>query len=209
MTQITHRAVGALGALVVTTAVTAGPIISGTPIHSEDDFFGAGPWAMTVTSYVYDSTTDLPDGFTLSDGEFLFAYLLQGDGATDVSVNSFSVGNPNDAAITSVGFSTDVVPIGLDPEDREDPYLYGYSGPSQATVFTYTGNLADPFSTLDPGEWSLVWYVAEATGWENGPATGSGAGLGDTQFVPVPVPAPGALAILSIAGLMFVRRRHR
>ena len=125
-----------------------------------------------------------------------------------VSIDTFSVGNPNDLPINTVGYEEGLIPAGFDGADFELPFLYGYSGPAQATVFTYAGDLTDPFSTLDPDEWSLVWYIAEAPTWELGPGTGSGGGISDTQFIPVAaIPAPGVLALLALGGLTARRRR--
>jgi hypothetical protein len=199
-------AVAASGALAA--ASSAAPSIGGTPIHTEDDFFTGGPWGMAVSSYVFNSDSDLPEGFSLADNEMLFVYLLQGDTDFEISVDTFSVGNPNLVPITSVGFSTAIVPEGLDGGDREDPFIFGYSGPAQASVYTFAGDLQDPFSTLDPGEWSLVWYVAESIDWTLGSATASGQGIGNDQLVPVPIPAPGVLGILGLAGLISGRRRR-
>jgi MYXO-CTERM domain-containing protein len=209
--QVNVRALAAaLSVAALTTVATAAPDIGGTPIHTEDDFFTGGPWGLFVSSYVYDDASELPEGFSLNAGELLFIYLLDGDedNAT-VSVDTFSVGNPNELPITSVGFATVITPPGFDADDREDPFLFGYSGPARATVYTYAGDFSDPFSTLDPEEWSLVWYKAEADNWGLGPATASGAGIGDTQMVPVPLPGPGALALLGIAGLAVAQRRRR
>ncbi len=197
-------------ALMISGTALAVPDIGGTPIYTEEDYFSDGlNWGMDVYSYVYDHNSDLPSGYVLDPGEMLFAYLLDGDDAMGVSVDNFSVGNPFLANITSVGYESIIVPPGYVAGLREDPYLYGYSGPAQATVFTYAGDLFDPFSTLDPDEWSLVWYVAEATSYTFGPGTGTGAGIGDTQYVPIPVvPTPGVLALLSLAGFAGTRRRR-
>jgi hypothetical protein len=201
-------AIAAVASGAFVAASSAAPSIGGTPIHTEDDFFTGGPWGMAVSSYVFDSDSELPEGFSLADNELLFVYLLQGDAEFDISVDNYAVGNPNLVPVTSVGFSTAIVPEGLDGGDREDPFIFGYSGPAQASVFTYAGDAQDPFSTLDPGEWSLVWYIAEATGWELGSATASGLGIGDDQMVPVPIPAPGVLGVLCLAGLAAGRRRR-
>ena len=67
--------------------------------------------------------------------------------------------------------------------------------------------MMNPYATLEPTEWSLVWYVAEAEDWGFVPATASGGGLGNNQIVPGPIPAPGALALLGLAGLFGRRRR--
>ncbi|NNF44397.1 MAG: PEP-CTERM sorting domain-containing protein [Phycisphaerales bacterium] len=198
-------------AFVAVGSATAAPSIGGDPIHTQDDVFtGGGLWSVNVSSYVFDETSDLPTGFVLGAGEMLFAYLLDGDDAFAVSVNTFTVGNPNQSVISSVGFSTDITPAGFDAGDREDPFLFGYSGPAQASVFTYAGDLADPFSTLEPTEWSLVWYIAESSDWALGPGSASGGGLPDTHLLPVPIPAPGALTLLGVAGLLgFGWRRRR
>lgn len=191
-------------------AASAAPSIGGDPIYTQDDYFTGGLWGAYISSYVFASDSDLPSGFVLADGEMLFAYLLDADDTLDVSIDTFSVGNPfpDDVAITTVGYVTDILPPGFDMDLREDPYLYGYSGPAQASIFTYAGDLYDPYSTLDPLEWSLVYYIAEATTWELGPATVSGGGIGHTQYIPVAaIPAPGALALMGLAG--FIGRRRR
>jgi hypothetical protein len=194
----------------VTGSTSAQPDIGGTPIHTEADYFTGGPWGLDVFSYVFDYDSDLPDNFggVLDPDEMLFMYLLDGDNTMNVSVDTFSVGNPNLAEINSVGWNDDIIPDGFFLVDYQDPFAFSYSGPAQATVYTYSGNPNDPFSTLDPDEWSLVWYIAVSPGWTQGPASATGGGIGDTQFVPVPIPAPGALAVLGLAGLLGARRRR-
>ena len=192
-------------------SVQAQPYIGGTPIYMEDDGFCGCPdanWAVVVSSYVFDYASDLPDGFSLEQGELLFIYLMDADADYALSADTFTIGNPYEMPITSVGYDPDLEIDGLDPVDFQKPYLYGYSGPAQATVFTYAGDFSDPYSTLDPTEWSLVWYVAEAPAWALGPATISGGGVGDTLEVPVPtIPGPGTAALMALSAL--VRRRRR
>ena len=206
---------GLAGAALVVGALAASalaqPDIGGTPLHTEEDFFtGNDLWGMNVWSYVYDATTDLPAGFVLEADEMLFAYLLDAEDTKPVSIDAFSIGNPNVLPILSVGFASTITPPGYDGGLREDPYVYGYSGSAQATIFTYTGDFSDPFSTLDPEEWSLVWYIAQSPTWSLGSATASGAGISDNQFVPVPdIPAPGAAALLAIAAACSGAHRRR
>jgi hypothetical protein len=183
------------------------PSIGGTPIHTEDDVFSGGSWGMFVSSYVFDSNSELPGDITLDPGEFLFVYLLDADDEFSVSIDTYSVGNPFDQPIIEVGAITNVVPDGFAAPDREDPWLVSYNPGSQSSVYTFANDFFDPFSTLDPTEWSLVYYIAETTGWTLGSANASGAGISDSQLVPVPIPAPGALALLGLAGLMGRRRR--
>ncbi len=204
-----HRIAAILCASAAVTAASAQPDIGGTPIHTEMDTFSNGAlWGMTTWSYVYDADSVLPSGFALGAGEMLFAYLLDADEALTVSIDTFSVGNPEMTPVTSVGYETSIVPPGYDGGAVEEPYLYGYSGPAQATIYTYAGDFSDPFSTLDPGEWSLVWYITEAPTWTLGSATASGAGIGDNQLVPVgAIPSPGVLGFLALAGLTGRRRR--
>jgi hypothetical protein len=57
------------------------------------------------------------------------------------------------------------VPDGFDAAMHETPYIFGYSSPSESTVWNYTGDPQDPQSTLDPGEWSLLFHVAEVEMW--------------------------------------------
>jgi len=187
------------------------PDIGGAPIHTEEDVFSDGSlWGMTVWSYVFDSDSSLPAGFMLDPGEMLFAYFLDGDDMMDLSIDSFSVGNPNLLPITSVGFETAIVPGGYDAEDVEEPFLYGYSGPAQASIFTYSGDTSDPYCTLDPTEWSLVWYIAESPTWSLGSATASGAGISNNNQVPVPnIPSPGPAALLAIAAAVTGAQRRR
>jgi len=205
--------VGPLAATASTLAAcslaAAVPTIGGTPILTSEAMFdgGAADWSLTVSSYVYDSNSDLPPGFALLPGQLLFVYLVETGEDDSISVTNFNVGNPGNFPVLSVGFSNAITPDGLDPADRENPFLYGYSGPSQETLFTFFGDFSDPLSTLDPGEWSLVWNVIEAPGVDLGPATGLGGGQGDTQLVPVAIPAPAGLALLGLAGLAGRRRR--
>jgi MYXO-CTERM domain-containing protein len=206
--KISASLVAGIAGTLIAASASAAPDIGGSPLHTEEDYFTGGPWAMTVFSYVFDDDADVPDGFNLNSGQFLFIYLLDGDeDNAEISVDTFSVGNPNLAPIVTVGFSTFTLPDGYDMNDREDPFLFGYSGPAQASIFTYAGNPNDPFSTLDPDEWSLVYYVAETDGWTLGSANGSGGGISDSHLVPVPIPTPGALALLAFAGLASRRRR--
>lgn len=193
------------------TGANATPELGGTPIHTESDSFTDGAlWGMTVYSYVYNSDTDLPNGYMLDPGEMLFMYFLDGDDDKTVSVDFFSVGNPEGMPITAIGYETNITPPDYDGLKRQDPYHFGYHSGSQASSWSYFGNPQDPFSTLEPDEWSLVWYIAEAEDWTLGPATGSGAGIGNTQYVPVPtIPTPGTLALLAMAGVLGLRRRLR
>jgi hypothetical protein len=210
-TTLNRFMLAVVGVCALTGSAWAQPDIGGTPIYSEIDYFTGGPWGLDVSSYVFDEDSTLPDNFSyaLQPGEMLFVYLLDGDEALDVSVDTFSVGNPNDLPIGTVGFEDNVIPPGFDIQFYQEPYLFTYSGPAQASVFTYAGDPFDPFSTLDPEEWSLVYYVADSPAWSLGPATASGAGLQNTQDVPVPnIPGPAGLALLGLAGLTASRRRR-
>ena len=184
------------------------PDIGGNPMHTEEDYLTDGSlWGVSLYSYVFDSTFVPPVEFgqDLQPGEMLFAYLFDADDALTIAVNHFAIGNPNMALITLVDFETDIEPTGFNSVDREDPFVYGYSPTAQSSIFAYNNPL-DPYAPLDPNEWSLVFYVAEAAGWALGPATGSGAGISANVFVPVPIPAPGAWALLAM-GLLWRRRR--
>jgi hypothetical protein len=165
---------------------------------------------MTVYSYVFDHTAPPPTEFgqILSPGQFLFAYFLDGDETVGVSVDSFSVGNPYEAMITVVGYESAIVPAGYVATDYQNPFIYGYSGTAQASIFTYFDDM-NPVATLEPTEWSLVWYVANAADWTLGPGTGTGGGVGDNQSVPVPIPAPGTLGMLALTAVMRRRRARR
>ena len=171
-------------------AFAVDPDIGGAPIHTEEDYFSAGDWGVTVRSYVYDNTsTSIPSiypGFALNPGEMLFLYLLDCDSAKSTSVDHFAIGNPELLSISAVGWTTDVVPVGYDVGNHQDPYLYGFSGPAEATIFTYTGNFMDPWSTLDPGEYSLVYYIAVSEDYGPVSATADGGGEGENQLLPGP-----------------------
>ena len=201
-------AVGVLGAGMATADV---PLIGGNPIATLESNFGDGNglWGVDVFSYVYDAASDVPTGFSLDEGELLFVYVLDASENTSVSVTNFNVGNVNDQLVTGVGFSSDVVPDGFDETDREDPFSFSYSGPALSSIFSFVGDPNDATSTLDPGEWALVYTIVEAEGFSLGPATAAGAGIGNTQQVLVAdIPAPGALALLAIAGFGVTRRRR-
>ena len=176
--------------------VLAVPGIDGSdPIYTQTDVFSAGDWAVTVYSYVYDNTsTKLPGTYGLAPGEMLFMYLLdytQGTPIEDPSVDHFTVGNPLEYSITDIGYEGgspgSIVPAGYDGDDFDEPYIFGYSMLAQESTFTYYGDFSDPWVTLDPGEYSLVYYIAVSDYY--GPVPGSiiSQGMSDTQFVPGPV----------------------
>jgi hypothetical protein len=198
-----------VGVCALVGSASAQPDIGGSPLYTQFDYFTSGPWGLYVSSYVFTEGNEPDDlGYELQSGEMLFAYFLDGDDDMDVSVDTFSVGNPFEMAIFGVLYEDNIVPPGYDGNLYQAPYLYTYSGPAQATVYTYAGDPFDPSSTLDPDEWSLVYYVSDASTWDLGPATASGAGLQDTQYVPVPaVPGPASLALLGLAALLSTRRR--
>lgn len=190
------------------------PDIGGDPIYTQanDDFSGLQTdWALTVYSYVFDNTSSsLPGNLALDPGEMLFMYLLFGhDTTATVSVDYFSVGNPHLAPINTVGWITDVVPSGYNVDDHQDPYLYGYSGPAQAVIYTYSGNFFDPWCTLDPGEYSLVYYIAVAPGYTQVSASASGGGVGDNGFLPGPIPEPATVLLLGLGALALLRKRRQ
>ena len=194
------------------TAMAVNPDIGGDPVYTEEDYFSAGDWGMTAYSYVFDGTsTSMPGifpGFTLNAGEILFTYLLDSDSAKTVSVDHFSVGNPEMMTIHTVGWTENAVPVGYSVANHQRPYIYGFSGPAEATIFTYMGDLMDPWCTLDPGEYSLVYYVAVADDYGSVSATADGGGAGQNQLVPGPVPEPTTICLLALGGLALLRRRR-
>ncbi|MDY7107886.1 MAG: hypothetical protein SYC29_04540 [Planctomycetota bacterium] len=186
------------------------PDLGATPLYAEEDGFAADEWGMTVYSYVFSDIFAPPEEFgqVLEEGELLFAYLLDGDEATDVAVSAFSVGNPFEASIGIVGYEDDIEPPSYDLMMYQQPSQYGYNDPSHQTVFNYF-DTNDPFAVLEPQEWSLVWYVAEAPDWTLGPGTGTGGGVSDNQSVPVPLPAPGVLCLFALAAVTGRARARR
>jgi len=189
------------------------PDIGGTAVYTEQDYFSANGWGVTAYSYVYDSTggaaPEIYPGFALNAGEMLFVYLLDYDDSESVSVDHFAVGNPELAAISTVGWSVDVAATGYNVSNHQEPYLSGYSGPAQAVIFTYTGNFMDPWSTLDPGEYSLVYYVAGCDNYGFVGATADGAGTCENQLVPGPsVPEPTTICLFSLGlAALFCKRK--
>ncbi len=205
---VTIAAIAFIAALPIN--VLAVPDIDGSdPIHTETDYFAAGSWEMTAYSYVFDTTSaKLPGVLELDPGEMLFMYLLDVPLTSATAVEHFSVGNPELMLISAVGFENSVVPDGYSIANFDDPYIFGYSGPAEATVFTYFGDFFDPWCTLDPGEYSLVWYIAESSAYGPVSATADSAGLGDTQSVPGPVPEPTTLCLLGLGALALLRKRR-
>ncbi len=192
------------------------PDIGGDPVHTEmtDLASASGGWGLTVYSYVFDSTsTSLPAfGLAQLDPEdMLFAYVLDGDDSTAVAVDSFSIANPIPVPIQILGWEDDVVPDdgagGFDPTDFEAPTAFGYTGSAKSTTFSYL------ITALDPGEYSVVWYRAEAGAHGGVRATATGAGLGNDGQPTVAgpaalVPEPATIALLAL-GSVFVLRPRR
>jgi hypothetical protein len=183
-------AIGLIAAISVST--WANPNIGGDSIHEDEVYFSAGEWGMTAYSYVFDDTSnsvpDLFEGFSgLDEGEMLFVYVLEPDPMTVSSISYFSINNEALVDIYSVGWSIRVVPSGYNVNNHQDPFVFTYSGPAEATVYNYTANPYDPTCELDPGEYSLVYYFALADSYGDVHATADSQGQGSTQFVPGPL----------------------
>jgi len=187
------------------------PDIGGDPIYTQknDDFSGqTTDWALTVYSYVFDDTSSsLPGSLALDPGEMLFMYLLDCSDTKTVSLNYFSIGNPHLLPINCVAYENTVVPAGYDSADFQAPYTYGYAGPSHATVYNYSGDFFNPYFTLDPDEYSLVYYITVAQDYTQVPASASGGGVGDNGLVPGPIPEPATIFLLGLGALALVRKR--
>jgi len=180
--------------------------IGGDPIHTEEDYFSEGLWGLTVYSYVYDSTSSsLPDlGISLMSDEMLFVYLLDGDDAATDSVEYFSVYNPDDLPVDTVGYNNTIIPTGYSGDDYQDPINYEYSGFSLTTSYYFTGGY---MRTIEPDEWSLVFYVAICDVWDL--ATGTvAAGGADEHDVPAPAPEPTTICLLGLGALALLRKRR-
>jgi hypothetical protein len=153
------------GALTVD-ALTEVPILpDAEPVQAHETAFVGDDWSATIYSYVFDEDSLTPSGLVLEPGELLFVYLIQVDEGSASSVTLTLVTNPCEALINAVGYISDVEPVGLDASMREAPFIYGYSSPSASTVWNFTGDPQNPQSTLDPGEWSMLFHVAEADEW--------------------------------------------
>lgn len=183
------------------------PVIGGNPIHTEEDYFTAGLWGLTVYSYVYDHTSStLPDmGITLSEGEMLFVYMLDGDDSMTDSVEYFSIYNPYDLPVVDVGYDDTIIPSGYDAGKYENPINYQYSGFTLTTSYNFTGGY---MFDIQPDEWSLVYYIAISPTWQL--ATGTvAAGGADEHDVPAPAPEPTTICLLGLGALALLRKRRQ
>lgn len=196
---------------IISIAVNANsvPDIGGTPIHTQTDYFSGDQtdWSLTVYSYVFDTTSSPPHNLALDSVEMLFMYLLDSDEAAGLSVDYFSVGNLHLLPINTVAYEDNILPSGYDFDDFQSPYTYGYAGPSQATTYNYSGDFLNPLCTLDPGEYSLVYYITIASSFAQVPATASGGGVSANGFVPGPIPEPATVLLLGLGALVLIRRR--
>jgi len=188
------------------------PIIGGDPICTDEDYFFSDSWEMTVYSYVFDETSSSLPGTTLEldPGEMLFMYLLDVPQTSSSSIEHYTIGNPQLMLVDpdAVGFEDTVVPAGYESRTREDPYNCGYNSTAEATNFAYFGDVFDERCTLDPDEYSLVYYIAVSDAYGSVPATANSAGLGSTRSVPGPVPEPTTICLLGLGVLALLRRRR-
>ena len=197
------------------TVLALNPDIGGDAVYEDDVYFSAGDWGMTAYSYVYDDTStsvpDLFEGFSgLDPGEMLFVHLLEPNPLTEPSISYFAINNeyPQQLSIYAVGYSLRVVPVGYNGANHQEPFVFTYSGPVEATVFNYTGNPFDTTCELDPGEYSLVYYFVMADDYGSVHATVDSQGQGSTQFIPGPIPEPTTLCLLGLGALALLRKRR-
>jgi hypothetical protein len=147
------------------------PVLPGAaPSATLETALSGEDWNAHVYSYAFDEDAVPPAELVLEDGELLCVYLVHLDQASESSIHISLVMNPCDVIVNTVGYLAGIQPLGYDEAMQQGPFLYGYSSPASATVWNYTGNPDDPLSTLDPGEWSLLYHVAEADAW--GPVSG-------------------------------------
>ncbi len=205
-----HALLGTATALAITGVCGAAPSLGGSPASTSSDAFASGDWSVGVASYVYDSASEMPGGFSsLNEGEFLFMYLLDGDMSATSSIDMFSVGIESGVSVSSIGYSTSIVPDGFSGNDQQSPASFGFNANSAAVSYGFL-DFADPNSTLDPGEFSVLWFVADAETYTDGPATVTGGGVADTQMVltPTMIPTPAAFVAV-LAGLPMAGGRRR
>ena len=158
----------------------------------------------TLTGQIDYAVYDSFDGNPLSGGSYVYAYQIFNSGASDVSIDSFSVGILDEAVVTDIGW---VLPDG--GAEVEPSFAYFSPDPQspQSAIYLFMPQLD---GVIGIGGSSAILLFSSDSLPETGFGIVEGGSSGETvQGLPTPVPEPATILLLGAAGAVMALTRKR